>query len=177
MLNKDFYLRKADIVARELLGKVIVRSLKNRELKTKIVETEAYFDENDPASRACKGGDLRKTMKSEAGTILVYGIHNQWLFNVVTGKQGEAQAVLLRAVEPLNFQARTSGPGLLTKALQISKEIHNQNIINNKDLRIIGNINQKNDFEIQETKRVGVREDLPNNLRFYIKGNKFVSKR
>ena len=61
-------------------------------MKAKIVETEAYYDEKDPASRACQNGDLRETMLMEAGTILVYGVHNSWLINFVTGKKGEAAA-------------------------------------------------------------------------------------
>ena len=83
-MNKNFFNRKADVVARDLLGKFIVRNINGKELKAKIVETEAYFDENDPASRACQNGDLRETMMMEPGTILVYGVHNNWLINFVT---------------------------------------------------------------------------------------------
>ena len=97
-LSREFFLRDAEIVARELLGKILVRKIKKKEKKARIVETEAYFDENDPASRACKNGDLKETMKMQAGTILVYGVHNNWLVNIVTGVEGWASAVLIRAV-------------------------------------------------------------------------------
>jgi len=133
-LNKSFFERKAEIVAKELLGKILVRKFKSRKLKARIVETEAYYDENDPASRACRGGNLRKVMESQAGKILVYGVHNNWLINFVTGNEGKAEAVLVRALEPLNFQTRTNGPGLLTKALNIDKSFHDKDIFSCKEL-------------------------------------------
>jgi len=174
-MSKKFFERDAKIVARELLGKIIVRKINGVEKRAKIVETEAYYGREDPASRARQNGDLRETMKDEPGTILVYGVHNNWLINFVTGKKGKAEAVLLRAVEPLNFEEKSSGPGLLTKALQIDKKFHKQSIINNKELMIIDNPNEN--FEIVESFRIGVKEDLPQKLRFYIKDNKHVSKK
>ena len=126
-MNYDFFNRPADIVARELLGTIIIRKIHGKEKQVIIVETEAYFDERDPASRACFNGDLRATMLMEGGTILVYGIHNNWLVNIVTGNKGIASAVLIRAVEPLNFNERCNGPGLLTRALSIGKEFHKLN--------------------------------------------------
>jgi len=173
-LDKTFFLRDAEIVAKELLGKILVRKINNKILKAKIVETEAYYDENDPASRARQNGDLRETMKDEEGTILVYGVHNNWLINFVTNKKGKAEAVLLRALEPLNFNKYTRGPGLLTKALKINKGFHKKNICENKDIWLEGN---KKTFEIENTFRIGVKKDLPEKLRFYIKGNTFISRK
>ena len=141
--------------------------------KVKIVETEAYYGEEDPASRACKNGDLKETMKMEAGTLLVYGIHNNWLLNFVTGREGKAEAVLLRAGEPINFSANCSGPGLLTRALGIEKSFHKSNIFD--DARI--GIENGEKVEIVRSKRIGVARDLKKPLRFYVKNNKFVSKR
>lgn len=173
-LNKEFFSRNPEIVARELLGKILVRRIDGKELRGKIIETEAYFDENDPASRARQNGDLRETMKMNGGTILVYGVHNNWLINFVTGCEGKAEAVLIRAVEPLNFKEKGNGPGLLTKALKIDKKFHKQNIFDNKELRIEdGDV----DFEIIESFRIGVKKDLEKPLRFYIKGNNFISKK
>lgn len=190
-MDKEFFNRDAGIVARELLGKILVRKINGKEKKARIVETEAYYDENDPASRACQDGDLRKTMKMGAGTILVYGVHNNWLMNFVTGCEGKAEAVLLRALEPLNFHERCSGPGLLTRALLIDKSFHKQNIIGNSKLMIIDNKeiddvdegsegdkdNNNKNFEIVESFRIGVKKDLPKKLRFYIKDNKYVSRK
>ncbi len=173
-MNPEFFERSPEAVARELLGKIIVRKIGNRELRSKIVETEAYFDERDPASRACKKGDLRETMKMRAGTILVFGVHNNWLLNFVTGFEGEASAVLIRALEPLNFQGRCCGPGLLTKALKIGKKFHKRNI-NNKEIWLLDD--KKRDFEIIKGFRIGVSKDLKKPLRFYIEGNKYVSRK
>ncbi len=173
-MERNFFSRDAEIVARELLGKILIRNINGKKLKAKIVETEAYFDEKDPASRACKNGDLKETMKMKAGTVLVYGVHNNWLVNFVTGKEGEAEAVLLRAAEPLNFNKKCSGPGLLTKALLINKKFHKQNLFNNNSVWIE---ERKKDFQIGKSFRIGVKKDLKKPLRFYIKNNKFVSRK
>jgi len=205
-MNQEFFNRSADKVAKELLGKIIVRKINENELKARIVETEAYFDENDPASRACQNGDLRLTMMMRAGTILVYGVHNNWLVNIVTDGEGKASAVLIRAVEPLNFIGKCNGPGLLTKALLIDKTFHKKNIIDNNEIWIEDNGNLQDyilkrvlegkvslarkesesrenltlntkKFEIVSSFRIGVKKDLPRKLRFYIKNNEFVSRR
>ncbi len=175
-IQKSFFSHDASIVAKELLGKVLVRNLKNKILKGKIVETEAYYGEEDPASRATKNGDLRETMLSSPATILVYGVHNNWLINFVTGKKGKAEAVLLRALEPLNFNEKCSGPGLLTKALKIDKKFHNKNINENNELWL-ENSEKNENFEIQESYRIGVKKDLSKKLRFYIKDNEYISRK
>ena len=175
MLDKNFFEKKAEIVARNLLGKLLIRKIGGKKLIGKIVETEAYYDEKDPASRACSNGDLKETMKMDGGTILVYGVHNNWLINFVTGKKGKAEAVLLRAIEPLNFKAKTSGPGLLTKALSIDKRFHKKNVCNCRELYLEDSF--ENPVKIVSSKRVGVKKDLNKNLRFYIFGNKFVSRK
>ena len=180
-INENFFNKDAEEVAKALLGRVLVRKFSDkgneRVLKAKIVETEAYYDEKDPASRARQNGDLRKTMLNEPGTILVYGVHNNWLINFVTNSKGKAQAVLLRALEPLNFQENTRGPGLLTKAMFIDKKFHNQNILNSKELWIESGLNYKDGLEIIEKFRIGIKKDLPKKLRFYIKNNEYVSKK
>lgn len=172
-LSRKFYARDSEIVAKELLGKILVRKNRNKLLKARIVETEAYYGSKDPASRACKNGDIRKVMESEAGTILVYGVHNNWLINFITGNQGKAEAVLLRALEPLNFRGRCKGPGLLCKALKIDKSFYNTNM---QDDLWIENSKIGDNFKIMSSKRIGVSKDLPLKLRFFIKENKFVSK-
>ncbi|MDP2925666.1 MAG: DNA-3-methyladenine glycosylase [Nanoarchaeota archaeon] len=208
-LTKEFFLRDVETVAKELLGKVLVRKVGDSELQAKIVETESYFGSDDPASRARQNGDLKKTMEMDAGTILVYGVHNNWMLNFVTGRSEEARAVLIRAIEPLNFNSKGNGPGLLTKALKIDKKFHKQNIMDNKEIwiedignKIVNNVvniisgnrdskvgksrkiipitskinNIPNEFEIGTSYRIGVTKDLDRHLRFYIKGNKFVSR-
>ena len=172
MVDKGFFNRNAEVVARDLLGCEIVRILDGFEKRAKIVETEAYFDEGDPASRACQNGDLRETMMMESGTILVYGVHNNWLVNFVTDGKGVASAVLIRAVEPLNFKGRGNGPGLVSKELGINKELHKKKV--GDGLKIVV---RKDKPEIVEEFRIGVKNDLDKKMRFYIKGNECVSRK
>ncbi len=176
-IDKDFFLKEARQVARELLGKILVRKINGKELRGRIVETEAYFDKKDPGSRARQNGDLRETMLMAPGTILVYGVHNNWLMNFVTNKQGKAEAVLLRALEPLNFNLNCSGPGLLTKAFLINKSFHKKNIFDLDDFLIEDKSNENINLEIVESFRIGLKKDLPEKMRFYIKGNKFISRK
>lgn len=173
-MNEDFFVQDAESVARILLGCVLVRRIGGKDKRARIVETEAYYDEKDPASRACQNGDLRKTMMMEAGTMLVYGVHNNWLLNFVNNQESLAEAVLIRALEPLNFKGKCNGPGLLTKAMSIDKKFHKQNIFNNK---LIWLEKKEKDFQTGESFRVGVRKDLKKKLRFYIKDNKSVSRK
>jgi len=206
-MDRTFFCRNAEVVASDLLGKIIVRKIRGKEYRAKIVETEAYFGPEDPASRARQNGDLRETMEMDAGTILVYGVHNNWLLNFVTGCSGEAAAVLIRACEPLNFSGNLSGPGLLTRALKIDKDFHKRNILDDKEIRIedfknieinknkeligqgeldnkkgkkgisINEFDNNKKFQIIESFRIGVVKDLPRLLRFYIKDNQHVSRK
>lgn len=173
-LPPSFYERSPDVVAKELLGKTLVRKVNGQTCKAKIVETEAYFGDKDPASRAYKGKNkISEMMWEEAGKIMIYNVHKYLMLNVVTGKKGEPSAVLIRAVEPLNFNLRCSGPGLLTNSLQISRALHGQSITESEELSIL-----HDDFlhEISTSLRIGVTKDLEDHFRFFIKGNKFVSR-
>ncbi len=173
-LNKSFFARSADAVAQDLLGKTLIRKLNNQILKAKIVETEAYFGNKDPASRAYKGKNkISELMWQDAGQIMIYNVHMYKMFNIVTGKAGIPSAVLIRALQPLNFQARCSGPGLLTNSLKIDKSFHNKDIVNHKEISILNN---KELVKISKSQRIGVTQDLEKPLRFFIKDNPFVSK-
>jgi DNA-3-methyladenine glycosylase len=172
-ISKKFFNRSADIVAKDLLGKILVRKEGRKLLKAKIVETEAYFSEDDPASWAKLG--KRKDnlyMWSEGGTILVKNVHMYFMLNFVVGKKGEAGAVLIRAVEPLNFWGRCSGPGLLSKSLKIDKSFNGKKIFEMENF-FIEDCDEK--VEVGESFRVGVKNDLEKHFRFYIKNNEFVS--
>jgi len=173
-INKEFFMQDVEKVAEDLLGCILIRKINGKELRGRIVETEAYFDEKDPASRARQNGDLRDTMMMEAGKVLVYGVHNNWLINFVTGNRREARAVLLRAIEPLNFNGKGNGPGLLTKSLKIDKKFHKKSVIDSDEIKVIGD--EKQGFEVIRKPRIGVKNDLDKPMRFYIKGNKHVSK-
>jgi len=170
MLSKDFFNRDSRIVAKELLGKIIILNGK----KARIVETEAYLGEKDNASWASKGENkVSKMMAEKYGKILIYNVHMYKMLNFVTGNIGKKGAVLIRAVEPLNFESRCNGPGLLTLALEIGDEFHGKNI--GKEIIVIDD--GENDFEIINCNRIGVRENDFEPLRFYVKNNKHISKK
>ena len=187
-LNQLFFARDASIVAKQLLGKILVRKLGNGIISGKIVETEAYYGGKDPASRAYKGyNNFAKLMWDKPGKIFIYMVHANWLFNIVTGDFGTPSAVLIRALEPLKginkmllnrkmpISQLTNGPGKLTQALKITKVFNDTDITkgNNK----ISIIENQEEIKVVLSHRVGVSKDLERKLRFYVEGNKFVSKK
>ena len=121
-----FYHRPCLDVARELVGKVLVRRSGGEELRLRITQTEAYCGENDTACHASKGKTPRtEVMYREAGTVYVYlcyGIH--WMLNIVTGEENQPEAVLIRACE-----GKYDGPGKLTKALGITGQLNRGSIL------------------------------------------------
>lgn len=128
MLPPAFYARDAETVARELLGKTLVLRENGRKDRVRIVETEAYVGEHDLACHASKGRTRRtEVMFGPAGHAYVYLIYGMYdMLNIVTGDDGVAQAVLIRAAEPLTDGLdHTDGPGKLTRALGITKRRHN----------------------------------------------------
>jgi DNA-3-methyladenine glycosylase len=181
-------------IARGLLGNVLCTNIDGLITKGKIVETEAYSGTDD---RACHANGHRKTKRNEimfadgghAYVYLCYGIHH--LFNVVTNIEGRADAVLIRAVEPLdgidvmlrrralkNANRRiTAGPGMLSDALGI-KTHHNGALLDGDTIWIEVGKTPANE-QIVSTTRIGVSyagEDALKPWRFYIKENLWVSK-
>ncbi len=174
-LTQKFFNRPADIVARDLIGKIIVHRTGKKIFRARIVEDESYFDENDPASWARLG--RRKdnfAMWLCAGTILIKNVHKHLMLNFVTGPAGKAEAVLIRALEPLNFEGRCSGPGLLTKEIHIERKLNGVTISKVKGLWIE---DAKRVLKIKKSFRVGVKKDLNIPLRFYIDGNRYASRK
>ncbi len=189
MLSKEFYQRDPALVARGLLGKILIRRLNSEILSGKIVETEAYYGENDPASRAYRGRKMfNELMFMDVGKTFIYMVHGNWLLNIVAHLKGGVGAVLIRAIEPLqgietmrrnrnvkNIVDLTSGPGKLTKALAITKELNEIDITKrNNQLAVVKG--KRESFEVCSSHRIGVKVDLPQELRFFVKGNKFVSR-
>lgn len=123
-LTRSFYRRDAVELARDLIGTILVHRIGPAERRARIVETEAYVGEHDLASHASKGRTARtEVMFGPAGyayVYLCYGIHE--MFNIVCGETGDAQAVLIRAAEPLDdLRSNLSGPGNLARGLGISR--------------------------------------------------------
>lgn len=175
IIKKSFYNKDTKTVAKELLGKFLVHEIDGKKLIGRIVETEAYYGENDPASHACKGITPRnKIMFGPPGKAYVYFIYgNYYLLNIVAEKKGKAGAVLIRALEPVKNIKNTNGPGKLTREMKITRE-HNGLDVTKKPLYILNN---KSSFDIVKTTRIGIKKGDDLLLRFYIKGNKFVSRK
>lgn len=121
----SFYDVSALELASNLIGKILVRRIDGGEYRARIVETEAYVGQHDLACHASKGRTLRtEIMFGPAGrayVYLIYGIHD--MFNIVAGAVDDAQAVLIRAAEPLDgWVVDLSGPGKLAKAMRITRK-------------------------------------------------------
>ncbi len=181
-LSRKFFERPTELVARELLGKVLVRKIGRKKLAGKIVETEAYIGPHDLACHASKGKTERtKTMFESAGTWYVYFIYGMYhCLNIVTEAKDYPSAVFIRALEPLeNISGQTDGPAKLCRALKIDNNLNSTSVVSKSSkLYIEDRKNAIPKNKIVSTKRIGVDyagewKDKP--LRFYIKNNKFVS--
>lgn len=188
-LSSSFYQRDTKKVAKDLLGKILVRKTREGITSGITVETEAYYGPNDPASRAANGKTkISKPMWSKPGTILVYMVHANWLFNIVTEEKDVPGAVLFRALEPVkgvknmkqrrnktDIQELCSGPGKLTQALGITQEENEKKITTSPNL-LIKTPKKPRKFEIGTSHRIGVTEDMQEELRFYIQDSSFLSR-
>jgi len=195
-LQLSYYLN-SDVIflANDLLGKVLYTQIHGEITAGIIVETEAYFGVDDKASHAYGGRHTNRTqtLYGQGGiayVYLCYGIHN--LFNVVTSVKGEPHAVLIRAVEPLTGKeliefrrnmpvtkaAISAGPGSAARALGIDRSF-NEKDLTGEEVWIEDHGIRYSPDDIIACPRVGVayaqdHADLP--WRFFIKGNKYVSK-
>lgn len=178
-LPREFYNRDTLLVAKELLGKYLVHVFEGVEYIAKIVEVEAYLGAHDLAAHSSKGVTSRtKIMYGPPGHAYVYLIYGMYYcVNVVTEEEGQGSAVLLRAVEPIkNITAKTTGPGLLCKALRIDKQLNGHDLLSNDFYIATGG--EERFFTVKKP-RIGVayaKHWAKRLLRFYIKENKFVSK-
>ena len=192
-LPRDFYLQDTRIAAQKLLGQIVSRRLPSGEvLSGIIVETEAYLTD-DPACHAYRGQTPRNSaMFGPPGRTYVYftyGLH--MMLNLVCGPEGTAEAVLIRALEPVKgidtmrdnrggiaeTRQLTNGPGKLAQALALTRLSHNSLDVTNlqSDIQILANVYPP--FEMVTTTRIGITQgaDLP--WRYYVQGNRYVSRR
>lgn len=193
ILAPDFYQQPNVVaIARKLLGKVLITRINGEVTAGRIIETEAYSYKE----RGCHAYNNKQTPRNEvmfavggvAYVYLCYGMHN--LFNIVTNKTGRAEAVLIRALEPVAGQeimlARmktkkltriTSGPGKLTRAFGIDRSLNGISLVNSEiTIEDAAPINSK---KIVTTTRIGIDYAGTDALlpwRFYVKDNEWVSK-
>ncbi|MDU2158333.1 DNA-3-methyladenine glycosylase [Clostridium sp.] len=202
IIEKEFYNQGAIEVAKGILGHYLVREVNGLKIRTKIVETESYIGATDKACHAYnyKRTDRTKPLFEEGGIAYVYFIYGLYhCFNIVTNIKEEPEAVLIRAVEPLdNFEYLsnirfnknynvlkkkkkrnlTNGPSKLCSALSITREDNYKKLYIDSGLYL--EYNYEKNIEIVETTRIGIdyaEEAKDFNWRFYIKNNPYVSKK
>ncbi|MGO1712056.1 MAG: DNA-3-methyladenine glycosylase [Senegalia sp. (in: firmicutes)] len=200
-LKRIFYRKSALDLSKDLLGKFLVFNKDNKKFIAKIVEVEAYMGEHDKASHTYMNKRTKRTetMFKDAGhayVYLIYGIYN--CLNIVSGDKDLPQGVLLRGLEPMNefdtislnrfdkkynelsktqIKNLTNGPGKLTQALGITRDINGCDLTD--DILYICE-GEETEFEIIESKRVGIdyAEEAKDFLwRFYISDSNYISKR
>jgi DNA-3-methyladenine glycosylase len=181
-LPRSFYDRDTQVVAKDLLGQYLVHIQEGVAQVGRIVEVEAYLGPHDLAAHSCKGLTSRtQVMFGPPGYAYVYLIYGMYhCMNVVTEQSGQAAAVLLRALEPIDhIHLRTKGPGLLCKAMNITKMQNNQDLMS--DHFFIAKASETlPESQIIKKPRIGVDyagEWAAKLLRFYIKDNPYVSRK
>lgn len=173
-LSRDFFERETLIVAQDLLGMVLCRQVGDTVKKGIIVETEAYTQE-DPSCHAYRRTKRSETMFKEGGLSYVYFIYGMYhCMNIVTEPKERGCAVLLRALEPVGDLDNTNGPGKLCKQMQITKELNELDMTTSEELWL-----EQGDkpSKIITTTRIGIKQAADYPWRFYIEGNKWVSKK
>lgn len=192
-IKRSFYNRDTLVVSEELLGKTLVHVTEEGVTKGKIVEVEAYIGPNDKAAHSYgnRNSSRTKIQYGEGGyayVYLIYGMYN--CMNIVTNKEDMPEAVLIRAVEPLegielmkkrrkmdNIKKLCNGPGKLCQAMGITKENYGDDLCGELLYLEDGIIVPKK--QILKTKRINIdyAEEAKDYLwRFSIKGNSYVSK-
>ena len=192
-LAPHFYIEKPESVARELLGKLLIRKFEGESLIGRIVETEAYLGKDDPAAHSFAGRTARTEVifgqPGRAYVYFIYGMH--YCLNVSCEPEGHAGCVLIRALEPIagvatmarfrrlppNASAKllTSGPGKLCQALAITRPEHNGiDLTDNRSaLQIVDD--GFTPSEVAATPRSGISKASAFERRFFIHGNRYVS--
>ena len=194
-LDRNFYARNPRRVARELLGKILVRQTDKERLTARIVEVEAYLGENDPAAHSAAGQTLRNAVLfGPPGYAYVYFIYgNHYCLNVSCEPDGRAGGVLFRALEPLSgieemaaargitlhgekdLPKLTSGPGRLCEAFCITRERDNGVDFTSQSSGLWIGDDGFHARKIAITPRIGITKAADHPLRYLISGNRFVS--
>lgn len=198
-LPQAFYARPAQVVARSLLGTRLVRCIRGQRVSGRIVEAEAYCDSDEP-DLAChasvnQGRPTARTTvmfgpPGHAYVYFTYGMH--WMFNIVSGETGVANAVLIRALEPVEgielmadrrmrpLEELTNGPAKLAQALEIDKRLNGACLFAADSVIWIEPDKQIAGAAIERGPRIGLGQ-TPEPWksiawRFWIKGNRWVSR-
>jgi DNA-3-methyladenine glycosylase len=190
-LQREFFCRKTELVAKEMIGKYLIRIKNGNSLIGKIVEVEAYLGPNDKASHSYnfRKTSRTKVMYKKPGTLYVYLIYGMYhCLNIITEPKGIPCAVLIRKLYPIegiefmkkrrgiklgkNFKNLMDGPGKLCMAMDITKEKFNEIDSCSEDSKLYFSMGDNiNKDEILTGKRIGIdyaEEDKDKLLRFWI---------
>ncbi len=187
-LPRSFFERYSPTVARELLGARLVRVLDGKRLSGVVVEVEAYRGSRDPASHAYRGRSRRnEVMYGPPGHAYVYftmGMH--YCLNITTEPEGTAAAVLIRAVEPVEgvddmrrnrgveeVSRLASGPGNLTKAMNIDRRLNGEDVVRSISLLLEKGVRPR---RTGCSTRVGVTAGKTYKWRYFVEGSPYVSR-
>jgi DNA-3-methyladenine glycosylase len=198
LLEREFFDRDPRIVARRLLGKILMRRQNGERISGRIVEAEAYLGADDAAAHAFSGKTQRNAVlfgpPGHAYVYFTYGVH--YCMNVSCEPEGQAGCVLIRALEPLDgiehmgapagcgptaelslpkLKMLTSGPGRLCRALGITRERDNAKDLLSRasDLQLLDDGFKTG--RIIAAPRIGITKAAEAKLRFLLAGNPFVS--
>lgn len=194
-LTRDFYNRDAQIVAKELLGKMMVRKTSEGVVKGRIVEVEVYKGTEESMDYACHAFPMKRTgrteiMFGEAGHAYIYLIYGMYsCINIVCNEENVPECVLIRALEPVDgielirkrrkkekLTALCSGPGKLCQALALTREENGLDMCG--EVFFVEESEKFSDFEMIESKRINIdyaKEAVDFLWRYTIKGNLFLS--
>jgi DNA-3-methyladenine glycosylase len=188
-LPRSFYQQSTLSVASALLGKYLYRKWRNSYIVGKIVETEAYIGEDDPACHAARGKTRRNAiMYGPPGFTYIYFIYGMYFcLNVVTESEGFPAAVLIRAVEPIDgieqmkkfrkiedVQNLSNGPGKLCQAFHLDRKQNGMDLCGME--LFITHGEEIAGTSVVRSKRVGIKVGVDHLWRFFIKNNSYVSK-
>jgi DNA-3-methyladenine glycosylase len=194
-LHRAFFARSPRRVARELLGKILVRDRGKLRLAARIVEVEAYLGENDPAAHAAAGITARNAILfGPPGYAYVYFIYgNHYCLNVSCERDGKAGSVLFRALEPMcgiqemartrgivlqtprDLKKLTAGPGRLAQAFGITRAQDNGCDLTSPDSGLWIGQDGFLPRKVQLTPRIGIQKAADRPLRYFVAGSSFVS--
>jgi len=200
LLRRAFFNRDPRAVARELLGKLIVRREGRKQIAGRIVEVEAYLGVGDLAAHAAAGNTARNSVlwgpPGHAYVYFIYGVH--YCLNISCLPEGEAGCVLIRALEPVSgisnmakargladldltstrdLRKLASGPGKLCEALGITRPRDNDKdmLSPTSDLQVISDGFRTKEIAI--TQRIGITKSMEMPLRYVVAGNAFLSRK
>jgi DNA-3-methyladenine glycosylase len=156
-LSRSFFRQSAVDVSAQLLGTIMVRRVGRTVRRARIVEVEAYLGPRDLASHSSRGRTARtEVMFGPAGHAYVYFIYGMhWMFNVVVGTTGQAEAILVRAAEPLDgWSANLAGPANLAKSFGITGSDNGQDLTTGDDIHFVADPTYRP--RLKRGKRIGI---------------------